>query len=153
MREISSMQFESINYANYAIAYKQPNISFILQRYFLRPFNIRNPPPFPGQDNWSLPLDDIRYKIFKVYMQRKMQILTISIFIIIIQKICFITKFLTSEHQVCFRWWYKRWHAVSDLIKSIQDMTSISEYFCLLQHEFNLHLATYMYKDVLEWKL
>lgn len=110
-------------------------------------------PPFPGQDNLSLQLDDIRYKIFKVYMQRKMQILTISIFIIIIQKICFITEFLTSEHQVCFRWWYKRWHAVSDLIKSIQDFTSISEYFCLLQHEFNLDLATYMYKDVLEWKL
>ena len=55
MREISSMQFESINYANYAIAYKQPNISFILQRYILRPSNIRTP-PFPGQDSWSLQL-------------------------------------------------------------------------------------------------
>ena len=70
MREISSMQFESINYANYAIAYKQPNISFICNSISCDHLILGPPPSFPGQDNWSLQLDDIRYKIFKVYMQR-----------------------------------------------------------------------------------
>lgn len=122
MREISSMQFESINYANYAIAYKQPNISFILQRYFLRPFNIRKPPP-PSLDKtigvYSQMIFDTKFSKFTCNVNADIDN---KYFYNYYSKNLLHNEIFDFRASSVFSVVIQRWHAVSDLIKSIQDI-------------------------------